>query len=136
MVISSLILASLFISISALTYLAYRHIGISAYRHIGISAYRHIETLESQLANCKFVQGNRSLYATAGMLGKTMRLCMIAGMLSTPNFYLRRNLADLDDIHNIPQRTKRVLLFFWYYLIFSASSLVISQGLRAYFGGR
>jgi len=115
MIISFLILASLFISISALTYIA----------------YRNIETLESQLANCKFVQGNRSLYATAGMFGKTIRLCMIAGMLSTPNFYLRRNLADPDDIHNIPQRTKRVLLFFWYYLIFSASSLVISQGLRS-----
>ncbi|MGF6394852.1 hypothetical protein QFZ86_003786 [Pseudomonas plecoglossicida] len=115
MAISFLILTSLFISISALTYIA----------------HRHIESLESQLANCKFVQGNRSLYATAGMLGKTIRLCMIAGMLSTPNFYLRRNLADPDDIHNIPQRTKRVLLFFWYYLIFSASSLVISQGLRS-----
>ena len=116
MVISIIILTSLLVSISALIYIA----------------YRQIETLESKLTNCKFIQGNRSLYASAGMLGKTMRLCMIAGMLSTPNFYLRRNLADANDIRNIPQKTKRLILFFWYYLIFSCSALAISQGLTSY----
>lgn len=116
MAVSLIILTSLLISVTALTYIA----------------YRQIETLESQLTNCRLVQGNRSLFASAGMLGKTMRLCMIAGMLSTPNFYLRRNLADANDIRNIPQKTKRVILFFWYYLILSCSLLAISQGLTSY----
>lgn len=116
MTISFLMLASLLITIFALTYIA----------------CRHIETIESQLAHCKFVQGNRSLYSTAGILGKTMRLCMIAGMLSTPNFYLRRNLADPVDIHRFPLRTKRLILFFWYYLILSVSSLIIVEGLTRY----
>jgi hypothetical protein len=116
MAVSLIIVTSLLISVTALTYIA----------------YRQIETLESQLTNCRLVQGNRSLFASAGMLGKTMRLCMIAGMLSTPNFYLRRNLADANDIRNIPQKTKRVILFFWYYLILSCSLLAISQGLTSY----
>lgn len=72
MAVSLIIVTSLLISVTALTYIA----------------YRQIETLESQLTNCRLVQGNRSLFASAGMLGKTMRLCMIAGMLSTPQLLL------------------------------------------------
>lgn len=117
MIISFLTLASLLISLAALSCIA----------------CRHIETIESQLTNCKFVQGNRSLYSPAGMLGKCMRLCMIAGMLSTPNFYIRRNLADPTDIQSIPPRTKRLLLFFWYTLMLSILSLIILEGFTRYF---
>lgn len=62
-----------------------------------------------------------------------MRLCMIAGMLSTPNFYIRRNLADPTDIEAIPRKTKRLLLFFWYYLIISVLSLILLESLTRYF---
>jgi len=88
MLISFISLASLNISVIALIYIA----------------YRHIETIESQLINCKLAQGNRSLYSNAGILGKCMRLCMIAGMLSTPDFYIRRNLADPIEIQSTPEK--------------------------------
>jgi len=117
MLISFFMLTSLMISLVALIYIA----------------CRHIETIESQLINCKFVQGNRSMYSTAGILGKMMRLCGIAGMLSTPNFYIRRNLADPIDIQSIPQKTKHLLLFFWYCLKLSVSSLLIFEGFTRYF---
>ena len=115
-IISFLVLISLLFSVSALTYIA----------------YRHVESFETLLTNCKFVQGNRSAYSTAGVFGKTMRLCMIAGMLSTPNFYLRRNLADISDIKNFHQRTKRLILFFWYHLMLSVSSLIIFECVTRY----
>jgi len=93
MFISFIMLISLIISLAGLTYIA----------------CRHIETTESQLTNCKFAQGNRSLYSTAGILGKYMRPCMIAGMLSTQNFYIRRNLADPIDIQSIPPKKNQTL---------------------------
>jgi len=57
---------------------------------------------------------------------------MIAGMLSTPNFYIRRKLASASEIKNFPRRTRRVLLFFWYYLITSTLSLIILGSIAKY----
>lgn len=111
MITSLTILISLLLNVLVLTYLA----------------HDHLENIERLLPNCKFVQENRSMYSTAGILGKTMRLCMIAGMLSTPKFYLRRNLADPIDTQDFPRKTKRLILFFWYYLILSVLSLIIFE---------
>jgi len=104
-----LTIASLLLSTFALTYIA----------------HQRIETIESFLKDCKLVQGNIAIYSNAGLLGKTIRLCMIAGMLSTPIFYIRRKLANPNEIDSFPRNTKRILLFFWYYLTISFLPLTI-----------
>jgi len=95
-------------------------------------AHKKIETIESLLKDCKFVQGNIAIYSNAGLLGKTIRLCMIAGMLSTSQFYIRRKLANPNEIKNFPRNTKRLLLFFWHYLTLSFLSLLILGGIAKY----
>lgn len=95
-------------------------------------AHKKIEKIESLLNNCNFVKGNIEIYSHAGLVGKTIRLCMIADMLSTPNFYIRRELASPSEIKNFPRKTRRILLFFWYYLITSTLSLIIFGSIAKY----
>lgn len=111
-----LTITSLLINTFALTYIA----------------HKKIEKIELLLNNCNFVKGNIAIYSHAGLPGKAIRLCMIAGMLSTPNFYIRRKLASASEIKNFPRRTRRVLLFFWYYLITSTLSLIILGSIAKY----
>lgn len=85
----------------------------------------HITKIEASLANCKFIQGNKRVYSRAGMLGNAMRLSMIAGMLTTPNFYIHRGLADADQIKNFPYPMKILLRTTWICLGLSFCALII-----------
>ncbi|MQG93598.1 hypothetical protein [Pseudomonas sp. MN1F] len=111
-----LTITSLLINTFALTYIA----------------HKKIEEIELLLNNCDFVKGNTAIYSHAGLPGKAIRLCMIAGMLSTPIFYIRRKLANPSDIKNFPRRTRQILLFFWYYLLTSTLSLIILGSIVKY----
>jgi len=57
-------------------------------------------------------------------MGKAIRTSIAADILATPGFYVRRGLADLDQIRRFPPRMKRVMKLTWWNLVISFISLL------------
>jgi hypothetical protein len=87
-------------------------------------ACRHIKEIECHLSNCKALLGSTATWSKAGLMGKIFRTSMAADILATPGFYVRRGLADPDEIRHFPIRMKRILKFTWWNLLISFISLL------------
>lgn len=87
-------------------------------------ACRHIKEIELHLSNCKALTGSTSTWSKAGLLGKIFRISMAADILATPGFYVRRGLADPDEVRRFPTRMKRALKLTWWNLLISFISLL------------
>ncbi|BBH44314.1 hypothetical protein [Pseudomonas sp. KU43P] len=73
-------------------------------------AVKHLERVESLLANCTFVTGNRKTLSQAGLFGKVMRMLSISLALTFPKAYARKGLLDLNEVANFPNRIKKTLI--------------------------
>ncbi|AHG42940.1 hypothetical protein N018_23025 [Pseudomonas syringae CC1557] len=76
---------------------------------IAIIANKYVETIETYLPNCSFVQTIRQTYLEAGLLGKVMRGGVIGMILLMPKPYSRRGLISAQEINNLPSHYKRML---------------------------
>jgi hypothetical protein len=71
------------------------------------------EKAEAQVRNSSFVKANKSLYDSAGLIGKSMRNGLLTLALLTPNIAVTRGLLAVDDVKSFPAGLKRVLFITW-----------------------
>lgn len=76
-------------------------------------AHKYIETVETQLPNCRIVNVNKEAFSNAGLLGKVMRTCSISTILTIPKLCARRGMIDLVEVQNFPPRLRRLLTIPW-----------------------
>ncbi|RMV18522.1 hypothetical protein ALP17_00740 [Pseudomonas savastanoi] len=83
---------------------------------VGISfyvAHAYTEKLEHCLPNCKFVEHNKRVFLSAGLLGKIMRCNMIYFYLWVPSLGKKRGLLDIKEIERFPVKLKYLLTIPW-----------------------
>ncbi|WP_313202442.1 hypothetical protein [Pseudomonas sp.] len=76
-------------------------------------ACAHVDKVESRLEGSKYVRGVKEAFFHAGMPGKVLRMCSIACLLTLPGPYVRRGLADGEEIKKFPRSMKRLLIGLW-----------------------
>ncbi|EFW86406.1 hypothetical protein [Pseudomonas savastanoi] len=96
-IIAGIIMASVFLNLITMAY----------------TAHRYIDTVESHLSNCQFVNDYKRLYAGDDLRSKVQRLWMAALVLSTPGLLIRRKLVDPQDLKNFPAELKVRILAAW-----------------------
>ncbi|PHN75494.1 hypothetical protein ALP47_02324 [Pseudomonas savastanoi] len=96
-IIAGIIMASVFLNLITMAY----------------TAHRYIDTVESHLSNCQFVNDYKRLYAGDDLRSKVQRLWMAALVLSTPSLLIRRKLVDPQDLKNFPAELKVRILAAW-----------------------
>ena len=78
-----------------------------------LSCYRFTELIEGYLSDSKFVQHNRIVFESVGLIGMVIRNCSIALVFLIPKFCERRGLIEKDELSNLPPYLKRRLLAPW-----------------------
>ena len=76
-------------------------------------AHRYVEYFEALLPGSALVDVNKKNFVHAGLLGKMVRVCLIALMLSVPNFCVRRNFLKMEEGDRFPIGFRRVLVGLW-----------------------
>jgi hypothetical protein len=76
-------------------------------------AVRNLDEIEGRLSKSAYVAGNKKLYSQAGILGRVMRICTIAMLLTMPSLFARRGLVDVIQLQAFPNSTKNVLVGTW-----------------------
>jgi hypothetical protein len=71
------------------------------------------EKAESLLPNSSFVEGLRSTYEHAGLIGKAVRNGVITLALMMPNAFARKGLLDIAEAKNFPHGLKYMLFASW-----------------------
>ena len=89
------------------------------------SSWRYLDYVESLMRQSEWVLANQQLYARAGLPGKVIRLCAIALMLCHSGFFIRRGLANPDDVKNFPSQVRRILIFLLFSMYFVAVAIVV-----------
>lgn len=89
------------------------------------SSWRYLNYVESLMRQSEWVLANQQNYARAGLPGKVIRLCSIALMLCHSNFFIRRGLANPDDVKNFPQHIRGALIFLLFSMYFVAVAIVV-----------
>jgi hypothetical protein len=67
------------------------------------------DRLECHLPNSEFVSSNRKNFASAGLVGKTLRNGVLVIVLVFPTAFARKGLCDLAEIKAFPARDKILL---------------------------
>ncbi|WP_157765892.1 MULTISPECIES: hypothetical protein [Pseudomonas] len=81
-------------------------------------AHRYVEYFEALLPGSALVDVNKKNFVHAGLLGKMVRVCLIALMLSVPNFCVRRNFLKMEEVDRFPIGFRRVLVGLWCLIVF------------------
>ncbi|NWC10962.1 hypothetical protein HX776_19360 [Pseudomonas agarici] len=76
-------------------------------------AHAYTEKFEHCLTNCLFVEQNKRVFSSAGLLGKTMRCNMIYFYLWIPSLGEKRGLVDINEIERFPVKFKYLLTIPW-----------------------
>ncbi|WP_122341208.1 hypothetical protein [Pseudomonas caricapapayae] len=73
-------------------------------------AHIYIETIESRLSNCSYIEDNKRVWSNAGLLGKVMRGGIISMVLIMPNMHAKRGLVDAQELSRLPKRYRYLLM--------------------------
>lgn len=76
-------------------------------------AHAYTEKFENWLPNCKFIEQNKTVFSSAGLMGKTMRCSMIFIYLWIPGLGKKRGLVDIKEIERFPTNLKYLLTIPW-----------------------
>lgn len=87
-------------------------------------ACAYIDRVESFFEGSKYVQGVKEAFFHAGMPGKVLRICSIACLLTLPGPYVRRGLANGEEIKKFPRSMRRVLVGLWLALTFEVLAML------------
>lgn len=82
------------------------------------SSHKQTEKIESYLDKSEFIESNRKVFASSGLLGKVIRNGCIALLFLRPEFFEKRRLIEKDELLNLPVHLKRKLLAPWITAIF------------------
>lgn len=88
-------------------------LGLLAFCVLTFVSFRYLDEIESSLSGSLFVAGNRKLYLHAGVLGRIMRICTIATLLTTPRLFARRGLVNELQLQIFPRSLRRILVVAW-----------------------
>lgn len=80
---------------------------------------RYLDQIEGVLSRSKFVSGNKSLYSSAGLIGKIMRICTVSVLLSMPRIFARKGLVEIEQITKLPGFLRGFLVLNWWILFVS-----------------
>ncbi|WP_110632598.1 hypothetical protein [Pseudomonas sp. CC120222-01a] len=87
-------------------------------------ACTHIDRVESFFEGSKYVQGVKEAFSNAGMPGKVLRICSIACLLTLPGPYVRRGLANGEEVKKFPRSMRRMLIGLWLALTFEILAML------------
>jgi hypothetical protein len=77
---------------------------------IAFVAHKYVETIETRLSSCSYVNDTKKIWGHAGLLGKVMRGGIIATILMMPNIHAKRGLIDTEEVKNLPALYKKLLI--------------------------
>lgn len=69
-----------------------------------------LEMVESAMANSKIVAEARLFWQGGGIVGRLARLTVIFNCLMITRIYVKRGLADSDEVRNLPKKLKLWIL--------------------------
>lgn len=76
-------------------------------------AHAYTEKFENCLPSCRFVEQNKKVFSTAGLLGKIMRCNMIYLYLWMPSVGEKKGLVNIKDIERFPVKFRYLLTIPW-----------------------
>ena len=92
-------------------------------------ACRYLDVVESKLSGCSYVRDNRLNFSSAGLLGRVMRISLVANMLLMPGVFVRRGIADASEISRFPRGFRIKILISWGGLMTSTILFFVSHNI-------